>query len=317
MQAPQTPTNVTYIPNSSQWVLKNAAEEAYLIQAAWPLTWKSQTCDDKDIPVFYVLDGNAYFFSAVEAARRCSMVSTSANAIIVGISYPHSEFVFHSRRNFDLTPPSATYTPPRDADGKEHPADHGGATAFLDFLINTVRTFIFSDAFPQLQIGKEVLIGHSYGGLCTLHALFTSVTPFQVFTAISPSIWWNDKFILTEQEEFLKKDIPVSSGQIAPKATVLFAYGTYEQDPCRRSDWGEGEYQKHLELARERSMGKNTEVMAASLKGSGRFENVELRVYQQEDHLSVAVCGINWAVSRILDPERLPTPSKSHATVES
>lgn len=240
----------------------------------------------------------------MEAARRCSVLSDSIDAIVVGVGYPPTQFVYDSRRSFDLTPPSPQYTPPRDVDGNERSAAHGGATAFLDFLVKTVRSNLQSKVLPGFTFGEETLVGHSFGGLCALHAVFTKATPFQNFVAISPSIWWNNRFILSEQGQFLNSDIQSTKGDDVPRPKLLFGYGSYEQQPRRRSNWTEDEYQKNLDLAHEHGLGDNTDTMAATLQKSGRFVTVKVKVYEAEDHLSVAVCGINWGISSILDPER-------------
>lgn len=126
-------------------------------------------------------------------------------------------------------------------------------------------------------------------------------THFTNFVAISPSIWWNDKFILSEQEEFLRG----AKGPTKPVALFL-GYGSYEQEPHRRPNWDEDEYKKNVRLGLEKGLGQSTKVMAADLAKSPRFTKVKIKAYQEEDHLSVAICGINWAISSVLDSERFP-----------
>jgi len=153
-------------------------------------------------------------------------------------------------------------------------------------------------------VSKEVLVGHSYGGLCTLHALFTRSTPFHAFVAVSPSIWWNDKFLLSEQESFLNESVDAGSDQDQPKPLLFLSYGSYEQEPRRVPTWTDEEYRKRVEWYQERGLGENARIMHGVLTGSSHFEKVSLKVYQDEDHLSVAMCGINWAISSIVDPAR-------------
>ncbi|WP_253816324.1 hypothetical protein [Myxococcus xanthus] len=38
-----------------------------------------------------------------------------------------------------------------------------------------------------------------------LHAFFTRPTSFDTFIAGSPSIWWNDRYVLTEKTAFLER----------------------------------------------------------------------------------------------------------------
>ena len=43
--------------------------------------------------------------------------------------------------------------------------------------------------------------------------------------------------------------------------------------------------------------------MGATLEKSERSEKVKLKVYQDENHMSIAICEVNWGISTILDPE--------------
>lgn len=231
------------------------------------------------------------------------------DGIVIGIGYPPSKFPFDGRRNYDLTPPSPHYTPPSDADGKVFAGERGGATIFLEFLVNTVRELLFTGAgapFDRETVSTEVLVGHSYGGLCTLHALFSRATPFQTFVAISPSIWWNDKFILSERDQFLEGSVEETSDQSQRQAkpSLFLSYGSLEQEPNRAPTWTDEQYRKQVAWFRRMSLGEHTETMYRTLKESGCFDKIHFKVYQDEDHLSVAMCGISWAISSIVDPAR-------------
>ena len=50
--------------------------------------------------------------------------------------------------------------------------------------------------------GPYVLVGHSFGGMFSLYALFTRPTMFQHVVAISPSLWWRDRFLLEHERAF-------------------------------------------------------------------------------------------------------------------
>lgn len=244
----------------------------------------------------------------MEAVRRNGVLPGGKDGIVIGIGYPPSRFPFDARRNYDLTPPSPHYVAPLDADGKAFAGLRGGATEFLEFLVKTVRELLFSDCGPFLKdnVSTEVLVGHSYGGLCTLHALFTGATPFQAFVAISPSIWWNDTFILSEQDAFLERGGNESADLDRPqlKPLLFLSYGSLEQDPVRAPTWTDEQYAKQVAWYHRMSLGKHTETMYRTLKASECFDKVRFRVYEGEDHLSVAMCGISWAISSIVDPAR-------------
>ncbi|KAL2444902.1 Siderophore triacetylfusarinine C esterase [Exophiala dermatitidis] len=286
--------------NTTQWDMRNYDGEEIRVQLAWPLAWRTPSEQGASAPVIYVLDGNTLFFSAVETVRRSTALQTSEDAIVVGIGYPPtaSASPYDPRRNYDLTPPSPTYTPPRGPDGKPHPAPHGGATKFLQFVTQSVREFLFSDICEGVTPSKEVLVGHSFGGLCTLHALFSSLTPFTTFIALSPSIWWNDRYILSEEEHFRNSSV------VGQKPTLLIAYGSYEQEPRRRPSWSEEWYQRIRDKCHERRMKDNADEMAGRLRASGKLEALHVREYHGEDHGSLAACGLSWGISAVLDEDR-------------
>ncbi|KAA8642887.1 uncharacterized protein ATNIH1004_009648 [Aspergillus tanneri] len=182
-----------HAPNTRQLELKNRQGDIYRIQVAWPLAWDTPNGSDHSASIMYVnhevkriryiswahnsylsyiLDGNALFFTAAEASRRSAVLSTSDHAIVVGVGYPIEDTPYSPRRYYDYTPPSDTYVAPSGIDGQQQVWSHSGATEFLEVLVGTVRPALLSDLFPGLRITKEILMGHSLGGLCTLHALF-------------------------------------------------------------------------------------------------------------------------------------------------
>ena len=115
-------------------------------------------------PVVYVLDGGAYFGTFAGAARlRSSLGAELAPAIIVGISYPsESMLVAQDRRMLDLThnAPEAS----RPALGvASKPVETGGADAFYKVIETEIRPRVA--AVAQVAQGKDVLFGHSLGGL--------------------------------------------------------------------------------------------------------------------------------------------------------
>ncbi len=57
---------------------------------------------------------------------------------------------------------------------------------------------------------RQALFGHSLGGLFTLYALFNHPASFQSYSAADPSIWWNDRSILKDKDQFVtsSKDSP-------------------------------------------------------------------------------------------------------------
>jgi predicted alpha/beta superfamily hydrolase len=175
-------------------------------------------------PVLWALDGSGYHGMAVDMLRVIGVIGGECEpALVVAVTYPTDDInVCLTRRGLDLTPTS-------DTSGEmdiEHRANYrsGGLDGFLDMLAQ--------EALPAVQqrhpvdVRRMALFGHSLGGLAALYALFTRPTMFQSFVAFSPSIWWDQRIVLSHEAAFAAR---VSSGEVAPR--VMIAVGSTEQTP--------------------------------------------------------------------------------------
>ncbi|GAB7562599.1 ferri-bacillibactin esterase BesA [Methylobacillus methanolivorans] len=151
-------------------------------------------------PVIYVLDGNVLFYPVsmlVHGQSQRREATGITPAVVVGIGYPTQKMLDEVSRAEDLTPPA----PDLSDTGDQRAPRQGGADRFLDFVEQELKPLIAKEVNINPQ--QQALFGHSYGGLLTLHTLFTRPQAFQVYIASSPSIWWNKQFILTEQQAFM------------------------------------------------------------------------------------------------------------------
>jgi predicted alpha/beta superfamily hydrolase len=139
-------------------------------------------------PVFYVLDGNYYFGTACDAMGMNSLVG-----IVVGIGYPleDREEITH-RRTFDLSLPNASGS-----------KKYGGADAFLRVVEEEIKPFI--NARFKIDPARQCLYGHSLGGLTVLRQLFRNPQAYSTYIAASPSIWWNSRAVLGDEEAFSRR----------------------------------------------------------------------------------------------------------------
>lgn len=163
-------------------------------------------------PVIYLLDGNATFPSMALIARtaaRRSKVTGKPAPVVVGIGYASGE-------DYDTPARARDYTP--SVDGKSANGE-GGADQFLDFIEQELKPLIQSSVPVNPQ--RQALFGHSYGGLLTLHALFTRPAAFQTYIASSPSIWHADRHILGEMAGL--------TAARPTRANVLVTVGELEQ----------------------------------------------------------------------------------------
>lgn len=159
-----------------------------------PESTPEQAPVESGYPALLVLDANAIFPLAAQWARLQQTRPVYVRGdpcIIIGIGHA-SEALFNSeQRKRDYTP---------GAPGAQ-PAE-GGAEVLLDFLEHT----LLADWGPRLRLNPQRLglFGHSLSGLLVLHALYTRPHLFNDYYAASPSIWWNDAYLLQEQAAFVQ-----------------------------------------------------------------------------------------------------------------
>ncbi|WP_251553398.1 alpha/beta hydrolase [Neobacillus muris] len=221
MEGRITKSNVI-IPQTEQWLTYSKINHLpYQILVSIP----KQPAPPAGYPVIYVLDGNAFFQSFQEVIRLQSVRSEKtgiAPAIIVGIGYPEAEDFVTARRVYDFTPPAASVDLPPRPDGSPWP-EAGGAHFFYQFIQEEFIPEI-NRRYP-IDLQRQMLFGHSLGGLFTLYALFTKPAAFQTYVASSPSIWWNKRNIYEHENLFFPQ-----LAQVNQKRGVFLAVGALEKD---------------------------------------------------------------------------------------
>ncbi|KAL4804738.1 Alpha/Beta hydrolase protein [Aspergillus unguis] len=273
------------LPNSEQFYLTNAAGEQYLIQVSWPLHWKGHEPDSerKNVPVIYIVDGNALFLTATEASwRRSADSHYQGGGIVVAIGYPleGTSKVYHRiRRGFDMTVP----TPEKPVEGG------GGADLFLDFIADRVKPEI-RRRFPSVNVDREALYGHSYGGLFALHALFTRPRVFDAYIASSPSIWWNERCVLEEARRFLEA---IEEDKVKDVPALMLYVGGLEQDPRRWRDEPDESWNGRKRDAEIFNMRKNLLELMELTRGCRRLNCGGFVEYTGEDHGTVMACSMS------------------------
>ena len=123
---------------------------------------------------FYVLDGEwnmDYIRNTIDFYRRWNRIP---DVRVVSID--------HENRTKDLTPTE---------DVQAFPGS-GNAVNFLLYVNKELKPYIDKN---YGRASQNVLIGHSFGGLFALYTLGTVPESFDGYIAISPSTWWNDKFL--------------------------------------------------------------------------------------------------------------------------
>lgn len=211
--------------------------------------------------------------------------------MVVAIGY-HLEADFHRlyspRRNFDLTPPS-----PNRPDGT------GGADLLLDFIDSNLRPYL-RKTFPNVVPTREALFGHSFGGIFTLHALFTRPTMFDSFIASSPSLWWNNSSVLGEMERFVNNE---AMQNIKVPSLMLF-YGLLEHRPYQWHDESNEKFQKRCKMIEEWGMVPKLKYLHERLIRADKIEVVTCREYEGEDHGSAMACAASRALTTFFEEWR-------------
>lgn len=248
----------------------------------------------------YLVDGNAYFFTAVDVARRLEFTN-STRCIVVGIGYPPSKYVYDWRRGPDFTPksPDGKYEYPLDSNGNPRTdVKFGEAHLFTDFIQNEVMTHVEENLFPHIPLRKnrKAFWGHSYGGILSLNTLFTRPTLFNTFIAASPTISWNKYFLVHNREAaFRGLEKPVD-----PAPSVLITHGTGSQDLVQRPGESDEEFKNRKDDAELPGLREDTKGMLGRLADCPSIRNTWSWEFVGEDHGSAATTGVQKGVIKFL-----------------
>ncbi|OLU24824.1 esterase [Pseudomonas sp. PA15(2017)] len=173
---------------TEQWKMKSAEGREYRIMISLPEGDMPYT---GGYPVIYLLDDNAYF-PAFHAAKRAQ--KRLRGAILVAIGYPSDTPLDFERRAFELSPPQPPErnTPPQ-----------GGQDLFLDFI----EERLMPEVTKRFEVDQDQrsLVGHSFGGMFGIYTLFTRPALFQHVVAVSPTLWWRDRYLLAPERTFFER----------------------------------------------------------------------------------------------------------------
>ncbi len=152
--------------------------------------------EDVRYPVLYMQDGQNLFeperafipgqhWRLAEAADEAIAARTAQPMIIVGVDH--------------AGPARADeYTPSYDAKKKVG----GRADDYARFLLDEVKPAI--DSRFRTDARDTAIGGSSLGGLIALHLGLTNPDVFRAIAALSPSVWWDNRQIVTTAPEAVK-----------------------------------------------------------------------------------------------------------------
>ena len=160
----------------------------YVLHISLPQHYDDTT---KSYPVLYVVDSQ-WDFSLVTAIYGDQYYDGfMPAAIIAGITWGGENPNYDQRRAFDLTPTNSGL-----------PSQYGNAEKFLSFIKSEVIPFVESKY--RTKKNERTLVGHSFGGLFTLYALFTEPDVFNHYVAGSPAWSWDNASLYKFAEKFSK-----------------------------------------------------------------------------------------------------------------
>ena len=210
-------------------IQSSVAQQEYRISVALPFHYHERA--EKIYPVMYVLDANLYFGMVVEMVRamnvRVPFCNELPDAIIVGIGYPvngtlaqsHAQVMHLRMRDF---------LPRRDEGAEtfiqemfpisQHVAS-GGAEQFLQFIQQELTPLIESEY--RVDANDRTLLGHSWGGLFALYALFQQPQLFQRYVVVSPDLPFGNGMLLDAEKRFASEHDDLA-------ARLYVAYGDAE-----------------------------------------------------------------------------------------
>jgi len=181
-----------------------------------------KTAPHAGYPVLYLLDGNAALGALQEG--QLADLARRGPPVLVFIGYATDLRFDATARAYDYTPPLPGVEPVIDDIARQRRG--GGADVFLDLIEQRIKPLV--QAQVPIDLTRQSLWGHSYGGLLTLHALFTRPASFQRYIAADPSLWWQGGFILQEAQAFIARPQPFD-------LTLLTAGAVRERPPADNS----------------------------------------------------------------------------------
>ncbi len=194
----------------------------YRITISLPLGYSASPTEDWPFnnippkwPVVYVLDGNWYFGMVTDIIRPMAWCGSTTDAIVVAIGYPEDQNPMEAfresftRRNADLTPVRDEAEEQSMQAQQKRPTPTGDSGNFLKFLKDELISMIEKDY--RADPSRRILVGHSYGGLFGLFAMFEAPDLFNTLIVGSPTLSYGNRFMFQREETFAKehKQLPV------------------------------------------------------------------------------------------------------------
>lgn len=147
---------------------------------------------NKPLPVLYLFDGENHFHILSAYIEYLMHWQVIPPIMVVGI--------VSVDRVKDLTPTNSLLNFDGEVDSTYKTS--GGNEQFLNFIQQELMPYI--EATYKTSPFK-IFAGHSFGGLTAINCLLTRPDMFDAYIAISPSLWFGNKYVLRLAEQKLPK----------------------------------------------------------------------------------------------------------------
>ena len=149
---------------------------------------------NKRFPVVYVMDGDNHFALLAQYVDYLSRPDVLAmpKTIVIGIP--------NTKRTRDLTPTNSLLNYEGKPDSSSYSLS-GGNEKFLQFIETELIPMIDKNYKTEPY---KIFAGHSFGGISSLNCLLTHPDLFDAYIAVSPSLWWDNEYLLRITDEKLK-----------------------------------------------------------------------------------------------------------------
>jgi predicted alpha/beta superfamily hydrolase len=304
-ESPPAPSAATTAPATSPAVQPGAVQfdmtskitgRTYRIYVSAPL---GSPPPPNGFPVLYTLDAYMTFGTASTQAD-VGRTDNRAPMVVVGIGYPDIRKTLLSR-NRDMTPSpptGATLTQVEKDYGPAKPDAYGDAEGFHRFMTEELRPLIAQSYRTDPK--NQSLMGYSFGGLFALHVLFQHPRSYQGYVIGSPSIWWNDREVLKDENAF---GALVKAGKVAPRILITSdQWEQFEGDPTLPPPGAERR-DMLAELSEDRMVDNARELAArlTALQGGAGYK-VRYTLFPEETHLSGMAASTSRGIAFIAVP---------------
>lgn len=178
--------NTDYVIGKKTTLYSEILGESRSFNIYLPESYKNST---QKYPLLITLDG--YFLSTTGIIEYLAYSGNIPEMILVSIN--------NTDRDRDFTPTNS-----KNIEGEYIPSS-GGAKNFLNFIERELLTYL--DSNYRIQPFR-IIAGHSLGGLFVTYAMLEKPELFQSYYAASPTLPWDNEWILDYSKMKIQKKYP-------------------------------------------------------------------------------------------------------------